>query len=110
MRSSPQGIDPCPAGVIDWDEGSRRGLPVLYAISYLLNQHSRRNTRFSDPLWCLFIRQWPVQEELRFLDRCYAYFSASPDQHQASVMLVWLRLVRGQPDHGYASKYDFVEH
>ena len=96
-------------GVIDWDEGSLLGVPVLDAICHLISRQFRRKPGFSSALSQLISRQWPVKEELEFLDRCYQYFRVDPAHHFGFVMLHWLRSVSIQSDLIYAKEAIFVD-
>ena len=97
------------SGVIDWDDGSMRGLPVLDAISHLLSRQSRRGKGFEDSCIRLATREWPLDYELQFLDRCYRYFGVDPGQHIALVMLQWLHVVSNQSQHWFGQDDAFTQ-
>jgi aminoglycoside phosphotransferase (APT) family kinase protein len=90
------------AGVIDWDDSSLSGIPLLDAISHLCSRQFRRSRNFSQTFISLAARRWPEPEELSFLDRCYEHFRTDPNSHDALVFLYWLRLVHRQLDFGFA--------
>lgn len=94
-------------GVIDWDEASLQGLPVLDAISHLFSLQSRRGKGLSDTVNRLLTRQWPEQTELDFLWRCYEYFGVEPEHHHALVLLYWLQIVGNQAEFWYFKKAAF---
>lgn len=88
-------------GVIDWDEASLQGMPVLDAISHLFSLQSRRGNGLADTLGRLLTRRWPEQVELDFLARCYDYFGVDPEEHQSLVLLYWLQIVGNQAGYWY---------
>jgi len=96
------------AGVIDWDDSSLTGIPLLDAISHLCSRQFRRSANFPGTFVSLAARLWPAPEELSFLDRCYEHFGTDASLHSALVFLYWLRLVDGQLDLRFARESAMV--
>lgn len=97
------------AGIIDWDDATMRGLPVLDAIGHLLSRQNWRGRSFADSYRRLATRQWPRAYELRFLDRCYDYYAVETEKHVAWVMLHWLHVLNSHSLHWYAQEREFFD-
>lgn len=97
------------SGIIDWDEGSMQGLPILDAIGHLLSRQTRRRQNFSDAVLRLAARRWPSKNELQLLDRLYTYYRIEPTQHFALVMLQWLHIASNQSQHWFAQHEAFTD-
>jgi hypothetical protein len=96
------------SGVIDWDESSLSGCPILDAVSHVCSRQFRRGGAFADTISRLARRQWPHAEELAFLDRCYEHFGMDQRCHAALVFLYWLNATGPQLDLWFARDPDFV--
>lgn len=61
------------AGVIDWEASHERGLPLLDAFNYLDATHRfcSRRLDITDTLPMLALGQWPLPDEMEFLQRCF---------------------------------------
>jgi SAM-dependent methyltransferase len=91
-------------GLIDWELGLVRGIPVLDAIDHLLARQRIRERFdgrfFANTLLCLYEGKWSNEEELKFLKRQLVRSGISPTDIQALVLLYWIRYVTPQVEDG----------
>jgi SAM-dependent methyltransferase len=88
-------------GLIDWEVGLLRGLPVLDAMDHLLARYrSRRRHSFAEAVRHFCEDTWPDAEESEFLSRAMVRSGVPPERASDVGILYWLRYVAPHVEDG----------